>query len=97
MAKIEDESDEDFDFIDEESQEDSNDDETKPIEEFKDLYDDLEITLKATADEIKKSYFKLARKYHPDQNPDDPTCTEKFQKIGRAYEVIFIFFNTDFI
>lgn len=53
-----------------------------------DFYGDLGIQNTATPDEIKRAYFKLARQYHPDQNPNDPTSTEKFQKIGKAYEIL---------
>jgi curved DNA-binding protein CbpA len=42
----------------------------------------------ATDEEIKKSFKKLAIKYHPDKNPDDPSAKEKFQKIANAYEVL---------
>lgn len=53
-----------------------------------DLYKQLEIERDATADEIKKAYRKLARKYHPDKNPNDPTATEKFQTISHAYSIL---------
>ena len=41
----------------------------------------------AKTNEIKRAYRKLAQKYHPDKNPDDPTANEKFQDLGAAYEV----------
>ncbi|MDR1493397.1 MAG: J domain-containing protein [Planctomycetaceae bacterium] len=53
-----------------------------------DFYKMLEVGKNATADEIKKSYRKLARKYHPDLNPDDPKAKEKFQKLQEAYDVL---------
>lgn len=53
-----------------------------------DFYGDLGLPSTASTDEIKRAYFKLARQYHPDQNPNDPTATEKFTKIGKAYEVL---------
>jgi len=53
-----------------------------------DFYKTLEVSKNATADEIKKSYRKLARKYHPDLNPDDPKAKEKFQKLQEAYDVL---------
>lgn len=53
----------------------------------KSLYETLEINEKATADEIKKAYRKLARKYHPDVNKD-PQAEEKFKEINAAYEVL---------
>lgn len=43
----------------------------------------------ATEDQIKKAFKKLAIKYHPDKNRDDPDAAkEKFQKIANAYEVL---------
>ncbi|MEJ5169015.1 MAG: DnaJ domain-containing protein, partial [Arcobacteraceae bacterium] len=53
----------------------------------KSLYDTLELKENATADEIKKAYRKLARKYHPDVNKD-PSAEEKFKEINAAYEVL---------
>ena len=53
----------------------------------KSLYETLEITENASADEIKKAYRKLARKYHPDVNKD-PQAEEKFKEINAAYEVL---------
>ena len=42
----------------------------------------------ASGDEIRKAYRKLARKHHPDANPDDPGAEERFKEILHAYEVI---------
>lgn len=53
----------------------------------KSLYETLEINENASADEIKKAYRKLARKYHPDVNKD-PKAEEKFKEINAAYEVL---------
>jgi molecular chaperone DnaJ len=52
---------------------------------MKDYYKILEVEEKASADEIKKSYRKLASKYHPDKNPDGE---EKFKEIAEAYETL---------
>lgn len=54
----------------------------------KDLYKTLGVDRTASADEIQKAYRELARKYHPDLNPDDRTAKEKFQEVQSAYEVL---------
>ena len=56
--------------------------------EYKDYYKVLGVERKAEAGEIKKAYRKLAAKYHPDKNPDDPTAESKFKEVGEAYEVL---------
>jgi molecular chaperone DnaJ len=52
------------------------------------LYKTLGVAKKATDEEIKKAYRKLARKYHPDRNPDDKEAEEKFKEISAAHDVL---------
>ena len=54
----------------------------------KDYYKTLAVTKTATADDIKKSYRKLARKYHPDANEGDPKAEARFKEISEAYTVL---------
>lgn len=54
----------------------------------RDYYDTLGISKNATASEIKKAYFGLAKKLHPDVNKDDPEAEKKFQEVSKAYEVL---------
>lgn len=56
--------------------------------EFIDYYKILEIDKNASEDEVKKAYRKLARKLHPDLNPNDKEAHKKFQQINEANEVI---------
>jgi molecular chaperone DnaJ len=53
-----------------------------------DYYKTLGVDKKATAEEIKKAYRKLARTYHPDRNPDDKAAEERFKEVSRAYDVL---------
>lgn len=53
-----------------------------------DYYQILGVTKNASQDDIKKAYKKLARKYHPDLNPNDPDAQRKFQEINEANEVL---------
>ncbi|HEX7449739.1 MAG TPA: J domain-containing protein [Pirellulales bacterium] len=53
-----------------------------------DYYKTLEVNRDADAAAIEKAYAKLARKYHPDVNPDDKTAKKKFQQIQAAYDVL---------
>ncbi|HHB80110.1 MAG TPA: J domain-containing protein [Saprospiraceae bacterium] len=55
---------------------------------YKDYYKILGIKKGASEKEIKKAYRKLAKKYHPDNNPDNKASEEKFKEINEAYEVL---------
>jgi molecular chaperone DnaJ len=54
----------------------------------RDYYEILGVAKNATEDEIKKSYRKLAMKYHPDRNPDDKNAEERFKEAKEAYEML---------
>jgi len=56
--------------------------------EPRDFYDVLGVARGAPADEIKKSYRKLALKYHPDRNPGDKEAEQRFKEVAEAYEVL---------
>ncbi|TAE25127.1 MAG: molecular chaperone DnaJ [Cytophagales bacterium] len=54
----------------------------------RDYYEILGIDKSASADDIKKAYRKMAIKYHPDKNPDDPSAEDKFKEAAEAYDVL---------
>jgi curved DNA-binding protein len=56
--------------------------------DYKDYYKVLGVPQDADAAAIKKAFRSLARKYHPDANPDDPTAEDRFKEINEAYEVL---------
>ncbi len=56
--------------------------------DYKDYYKILGVDRKASEDEIKKAYRKLALKHHPDRNPGDKKAEEKFKEINEAYQVL---------
>lgn len=55
---------------------------------MKNPYDVLGVKKDASAKEIKSAYRRLAKKYHPDQRPDDPQAKERFAEVGQAYEIL---------
>ncbi|GMP41836.1 hypothetical protein CsSME_00011794 [Camellia sinensis var. sinensis] len=54
----------------------------------RDYYDTLGVNKNATASEIKKAYYGLAKQLHPDTNKHDPEAEKKFQEVQKAYEVL---------
>ncbi len=55
---------------------------------MKDYYKILDLPENCTDEEIRKNYRKLAMRYHPDRNPDDPSAEEKFKEVAEAYGVL---------
>lgn len=55
---------------------------------YKDYYSILGVSKTADSKEVRAAYRKLARKYHPDVNPNDKTAEDKFKQVGEAYEVL---------
>ena len=53
-----------------------------------DYYETLGVPKNASADDIRKSYRKLARKYHPDLNPGDKSSEEHFKNVQEAYDIL---------
>src|SRR6266851_4258301 len=56
--------------------------------DYKDYYKILGVNKNASEKEIRKAYRKLARKYHPDVNPEDKSAEDKFKELNEAYEVL---------
>jgi molecular chaperone DnaJ len=54
----------------------------------RDYYEVLGVQRNVSEEEVKRAYRKLAVKFHPDKNPDDPHAEEKFKEIGEAYDVL---------
>lgn len=58
------------------------------MQDSRNYYQILEVSQEATAQEIKKSYRRLARQYHPDLHPENPVAAERFKEICQAYEIL---------
>jgi curved DNA-binding protein len=54
----------------------------------RDYYEVLGVERKATADEIKRAYRRLAKQHHPDRNPNDPSAEQRFKEVQQAYSVL---------
>ncbi len=54
----------------------------------KDLYAVLGVARDAPDDDLRRSYRRLVREFHPDVNPDDPAAEERFKEVSFAYEVL---------
>jgi len=59
-----------------------------PAAEKKDYYETLGVARGADADEVRKAYRKLARKYHPDLNPGDKSSEDRFKSVQEAYDIL---------
>ncbi|XP_028310858.1 dnaJ heat shock protein family (Hsp40) member A3a isoform X2 [Gouania willdenowi] len=59
-----------------------------PVSNKQDFYEVLGVPRTATQKEIKKAYYQMAKKYHPDTNKEDPQAKEKFAQLAEAYEVL---------
>src|ERR1700676_2949338 len=59
-----------------------------PAASKQDYYETLGVSRTAKEDEIRKTYRKLARKYHPDLNPGDKSSEERFKKVQEAYDIL---------
>ncbi len=59
-----------------------------PAASKQDYYETLGVSRAAKDDEIRKTYRKLARKYHPDLNPGDKSAEERFKKVQEAYDIL---------
>lgn len=60
------------------------------LQNKKDFYKTLDVPKNASQKDIKKAYYQLAKKYHPDTNKGDPNANKRFQEVSEAYEVSLI-------
>lgn len=64
---------------------------TSYLNNKKDFYNILGVPKNASQKEIKKAYYQLAKKFHPDINKGDPSASKKFQEVSEAYEVSIVY------
>ena len=55
---------------------------------MRDLYEVLEVDRQASSSDLKKAYYRLAKKYHPDHNPGDKDAEDKFKEASNAYSIL---------
>src|SRR5215467_8788842 len=55
---------------------------------MRDLYEVLEVDRQASPSDLKKAYYRLAKKYHPDHNPGDKEAEDKFKEASNAYSIL---------
>ncbi|MBA3538477.1 MAG: DnaJ domain-containing protein, partial [Deltaproteobacteria bacterium] len=55
---------------------------------MRDLYEVLGVDRAATAADLKKAYYRLAKQYHPDHNPNDKAAEDKFKEASNAYQIL---------
>ena len=55
---------------------------------MRDLYEVLGVGRESSQAEIKKAYYRLAKQFHPDHNPDDKVAEDKFQEAANAYQIL---------
>ncbi|MEO8706827.1 MAG: DnaJ domain-containing protein, partial [Kofleriaceae bacterium] len=55
---------------------------------MRDLYEVLGVEKQANASDLKKAYYRLAKQYHPDHNPDDKEAEDKFKEASNAYQIL---------
>src|ERR1041384_4958800 len=55
---------------------------------MRDLYEVLEVDRQASPSDLKKAYYRLAKKYHPDHNPGDKDAEDKFKEASNAYSIL---------
>lgn len=60
------------------------------LQNKKDFYQILDVPKNASQKDIKKAYYQLAKKFHPDTNKGDPNASKRFQEVSEAYEVSVI-------
>jgi len=74
-------------MLEEESEDEASEFSSRPVQDTQ-YYDLLGVPTDATAEKIKRAYYRQARECHPDKCPGDPAATQKFQRLAQAYQVL---------